>query len=47
MLSSEGDDPIIMQLKANAICPQVKLESDLFKFGDCSVRDSRELTFNL
>jgi hypothetical protein len=47
MLSSEGDDPIIIQLKANAVCPQVKLENDLFKFGDCSVKDSRELTFTL
>ena len=25
----------------------MKLESDLFRFGDCSVRDSRELTFTL
>jgi hypothetical protein len=47
MLTSEGDDPIILQLKANAVCPQVKLENDLFKFGDCSVRESRELTFTL
>lgn len=47
MLTSESDDPIIIQLKANAVCPQVKLESDLFRFGDCSVRDSRELTFTL
>ena len=47
MLSSEGDDPMIIQLKANAMCPQVKLEKDLFKFGDCSVRDSRELTFTV
>ena len=41
MLSSEGDDPMIIQLKANAICPQIKLEKDLFKFGDCSVRERR------
>lgn len=41
MLSSEGDDPMIIQLKANAICPQVKLENDLFKFGDCSVGERR------
>ena len=41
MMVSEGDDPIIVQLKANAICPQVKVENDLFKFGDCPVRDSR------
>lgn len=47
MLTSEGDDPIILQLKANAICPQVKLENDVFKFGDCSVRESQELTFSL
>ena len=47
MLSSEGDDPMIIQLKANAICPQIKLEKDLFKFGDCSVRDSRALTFTI
>ena len=38
---------MILQLKANAICPQVKLENDLFKFGDCSVKDSRELTFKV
>lgn len=47
MLTSEGDDPIILQLKATAVCPQVKLENDLFKFGDCSVKDSRQLTFTL
>jgi hypothetical protein len=47
LLSSEGDDPMIIQLKANAICPQVKLENDLFKFGDCSVKDSRELAFKI
>lgn len=47
MLSSDGDDPMIIQLKANAICPQIKLENDLFKFGDCSVKDSRELTFKV
>lgn len=38
---------MILQLKANAMCPQIKLEKDLFKFGDCSVRDSRELTFTV
>lgn len=38
---------MIIQLKANAICPQIKLENDLFKFGDCSVRDSREQTFKI
>ena len=32
---------MIIQLKANAMCPQVKLEKDLFKFGDCSVKDNR------
>lgn len=47
MVSSQGDDPIILQLKANAVCPQIKLENDLFKFGDCSVREKQELTFNL
>lgn len=44
---SEGDDPIIIQLKANAICPQIKLSTDLFKFGDCHVKDQEELTFTL
>lgn len=47
MLLSEGDEPIIMQLRANAICPQVKVENDLFKFGDCPVREKRELSFLL
>ena len=47
MLSSEGDDPMVIQLKANAICPQIKLEKDLFKFGDCAVRDKREMTFTI
>jgi hypothetical protein len=36
-----------MQLKANAICPQIKLENDLFQFGDCPVKEKRELTFAL
>lgn len=47
MLASEGDDPMILQLKANAICPLLKLDNDLFKFGDCSVGETRELTFNI
>ena len=47
MLSSDGDDPMILQLKANAICPQIRLEKDLFKFGDCSVRERRELSFTI
>jgi len=47
MLTSEGDDPMIIQLKANAICPQIKLEKDLFKFGDCSVGESRSETFTI
>ena len=38
---------MVIQLKANAVCPQIKLEKDLFKFGDCSVRDSEELTFTV
>jgi hypothetical protein len=44
---SEGDDPIIIQLKANAICPQVKISTDLFKFGDCQIKEKQELTFTL
>jgi len=47
MMLSEGDDPIIIQLKANAICPQVKLSTDIFKFGDCHLKDKQELTFTL
>jgi len=47
MLASEGDEPIIMQLKANAICPQIKLENDLFQFGDCPVKEKREMSFDL
>ena len=46
-MTSEGDDPIVMQLKANAVCPHIKLESDLFKFGDCQVKDKREMTFTV
>ena len=41
MLASEGDDLMILQLKANAICPLLKLDNDLFKFGDCSVGEAR------
>ena len=47
MMLSEGDDPIIIQLKANAICPQVKLSTDLFKFEDCHLKDKQELNFTL
>lgn len=32
---------MILQLKANAICPLLKLDNDLFKFGDCSVGETR------
>lgn len=41
LLSSEGDDPIIMQLKANAVCPTIKLDNDTFKFGDCEIKAHR------
>ncbi len=38
---------MILQLKANAICPLLKLDNDLFKFGDCPVGETRQLTFNI
>jgi hypothetical protein len=47
LLNSEGDEPIIMQLKANAICPQIKLETDVFKFGDCPLKEQREISFSV
>ena len=36
MMSVEEDEPMIMQLKANAMCPLIKLSDNIFKFGDCS-----------
>lgn len=41
LMLSEGDDPIIIQLKANTVCPQVKLSNDLFQFGDCHIKDKQ------
>jgi hypothetical protein len=38
LMSIEEDDPIILQLKANAVCPAIKLSESMFKFGDCSLR---------
>lgn len=35
MLSVEEDEPMILQLKANAVCPQIKTSEQVFKFGDC------------
>ena len=35
-MSVEEDEPMIVQLKANAICPLIKLSDNIFKFGDCS-----------
>jgi hypothetical protein len=38
---------MIIQLKANAVCPQIKIENDLIKFGDCAVRERQEQTFTV
>ena len=35
MLNIEEDEPMILQLKTNAICPQIKVSNNIFKFGDC------------
>ena len=43
MLSVEEDEPMILQLKANAICPQVKVSESTFKFGDCFCKETREI----
>ena len=47
MVSVEDDEPMIMQLRANAVCPLVKLSDNTFKFGDCSSKDTRKLEFTL
>lgn len=41
MLNIEEDDPMIFQLKANAICPQIKISDQVFKFGDCLCKENR------
>ena len=38
MMSVEEDEPMILQLKANAICPLVKVSENVFKFGDCGAK---------
>ena len=38
MVNVEEDEPMILQLRANAICPLLKISDNTFKFGDCSVR---------
>jgi len=30
---------MILQLKANAINPQIKISDQIFKFGDCLVKE--------
>ena len=36
---------MVLQLKANAICPQVKVSESTFKFGDCLFKESRAVEF--
>ncbi len=36
LVNVEEDEPMIMQLKANAVCPTIKLSQNTFKFGDCN-----------
>ncbi len=42
MIKVEEDEPIILQLKANTVCPQVKLQKDLFQFGDCYIKETKQ-----
>lgn len=34
---------MILQLKANAICPLLKISDNTFKFGDCLLKEHREI----
>lgn len=36
LVNVEEDEPMIMQLKANAVCPTIKVSENVFKFGDCN-----------
>lgn len=47
MVNIEEDEPMILQLKANAICPQIKISDQVFKFGDCLCKEKRELQFTI
>ena len=47
LVNVEEDEPMIMQLKANAVCPTVKLSQNTFKFGDCNSKETREIGFEV
>lgn len=32
---------MILQLKANAVCPTIKLSESMFKFGDCGSKETK------
>jgi hypothetical protein len=35
MFEFDDNEPLVLQMKGNTSCPQIKLEKNLFKFGDC------------
>jgi len=43
----EEDEPIIFQLKAVTVCPQIKVQKDLFQFGDCFIKETKQEVFTL
>lgn len=47
LVNVEEDEPMIVQLKANAVCPTIKVSENVFKFGDCNNKQSRQIQFTV
>lgn len=45
----EGEplDPTILHLTGRGICPMLKISKHLLNFGNCSVNEHRELSFEI
>ncbi len=47
LLNVQEDEPMIVQLKATAVCPTIKLSENTFKFGDGITKSDREIQFSV
>ena len=41
----DDNEPLVIQTKGNTHCPLIKLEKNLFQFGDCPSHEERQIAF--
>lgn len=47
MFEFDDNEPLVLQMKGNTSCPQIKLEKNLFKFGDCPSHQQTQISFSV